>query len=180
MGITPKSEPENTPPISFSGTKEFKLKKELCRKYETYGIGMMCFAFLAFLPDCNTTAKSQAFRAFSPLLFIVGFAVLGRGYFYLRKMPSRVILQEGLITLGSRTISIHEILSVHAASILQTAGYGGRKLEMITQAHGKESWLLGRYCDTEHGILPLNDYREIVEFLRVSLKNRPDVFREET
>ncbi len=181
MEITPKNEPEDVPPTPFSGTKEFALRKELFRKYEFYGIGMMGLAFLAFLPHSNMTARSQALHAVSPLIFIVGFVVLGRGYFYLRKMPSRVILQEGFITLGSRTIPIREILSVRAASTLQTAGYGGRKFEIVTKAHGKESWLLGRYCDTEpdHSILPLNDYREIVEFLRASLKNRPDAFRAE-
>lgn len=94
-----------------------------------------------------------------------------------RRMPEKVAIRPGFITLGNRTIPTADIRSVRAASALLKGGSGGRKVEIAT-SRGKEVWFLGLLKDrtSGKGILPAEDYERIVRFLREELRDRPEAF----
>lgn len=177
-----KDEAQGAPRTVSLETRSFTLHKQFLKKYRTGGVLLAAAGlFLAWRGWHRGVEEGWLLFVLSLVCGVASIVLLGRWFFYSRSMPSRVTLREGFLSLDNRTIATGEIRSVRAASALQTKGDGGRKLEIVTDAHGKETWFLGLYRDAKPGksVLPLDDYREIVTCLRAAFEDRPDVFRTE-
>ena len=182
IGAAPHEGSQDAPRATFSGTKTFVLHKGRLKKYMIGGSALAVVALcLTRLFWHRAVGENWGLLVLPSAAAVGAIVLLGWWRFYSRKMPDRVILREGFISLGNRTIATNEIQSVRAASALQTKGSGGRKIEIATAARGREIWFLGMYGDTkpDKSILHVDDYREIATFLRAALEDRPDAFRTE-